>query len=302
MLMNKLCQIHAKVSDLVVIGRVVDSTDKEKKEKKDEEKEGEGFVKQVVLVEIGEAEEGRSVRLWMPWLAPRAGEDLEYWKPQLDEQVCIVVPSGDLQQGIIVGSLYSDKHDFNKGNMPDESYLKRKEAGKIHSRIYGDGTQIDYDKEKHIFELNQRYEPGGELGVDVVSTLQENSSKILVNLKNKYSLEINEVDDSSSFLVDLNNKCRLEMKEASDSSKFLVNLNSKRCLEISEDGDSSRFLVDLNGKCSLEINEDGDGSVDVKVDKKVRLKLSGDGTIYINAEKIKIVADVEVKGKLDVIE
>ncbi len=45
----------------------------------------------------------------LPWLTARAGEDIAWWQPRVDEQVVVLAPSGDLAQGVILPALYQDR-------------------------------------------------------------------------------------------------------------------------------------------------------------------------------------------------
>lgn len=71
---------------------------------------------------------------WLPWLTTRAGQDRTWWAPEVNEQVLVLSPSGELSQGYIVGGIYRDKHPA-PGNSADK-----------HITVYKDGTTISYDR------------------------------------------------------------------------------------------------------------------------------------------------------------
>ncbi|CAE7405628.1 xkdF [Symbiodinium microadriaticum] len=55
---------------------------------------------------------------WLPMLAPRAGNDRVWFPYDVGEQVLVLSPSGDLSQGVILGSLYADAAPQN-GTTPE---------------------------------------------------------------------------------------------------------------------------------------------------------------------------------------
>ena len=102
------------------------------------------------LVKIGVIEEanefdtlfrvrcGKILTNWIPATAIRASNDSDYWTPEVNEQVVILSPAGNLSQGIIIGSLYQTKHPAPAPNK------------EIRRTIYKDGTIVEYDRVKHI--------------------------------------------------------------------------------------------------------------------------------------------------------
>lgn len=72
---------------------------------------------------------------WLPWVAQRAGEDATWWPPEVGEQVVVLSPSGELEQGIVVGSLYY------------QSYPAPADAATIRRIQMGDGAVFEYDRE-----------------------------------------------------------------------------------------------------------------------------------------------------------
>ena len=74
---------------------------------------------------------------WLPIIMPRAGENQHFVCPEINEQVMVLSPSGDLAQGIILGSLNQVKYPLS-GDSVD-----------IHRLTYQDGATIEYDRKKH---------------------------------------------------------------------------------------------------------------------------------------------------------
>lgn len=85
-----------------------------------------------VRVRIGEI-----VTTWLPWMTHRAGGDSDWWAPEIGEQVMVLSPSGELAQGIVLLSLYSDAHPA-PANEPTQ-----------HQSRYADGAVLEYNRESH---------------------------------------------------------------------------------------------------------------------------------------------------------
>ncbi|MCX3065203.1 MULTISPECIES: phage baseplate assembly protein V [unclassified Wolbachia] len=99
-----------------------------------------GLVKEVdyekarVRVKVGEF-----LTDWLPWITYRA----ESWSPpNIDEQVVVLSPFGELSLGVVLPAIYQEKYP------PPEN---KKE---ISSVVFKDGTKLLYDKEKHHFEVD----------------------------------------------------------------------------------------------------------------------------------------------------
>ena len=91
-----------------------------------------------VRIKYGESDfSSAAVTDWLPWLAPRAGGDTQWWPPEIGEQVVILAPSGELSNGIVLGSLYSDAHPAPETD-PDKHLVR-----------YSDGAEISYDRAAH---------------------------------------------------------------------------------------------------------------------------------------------------------
>jgi len=87
-----------------------------------------------VRVESGELLTG-----WLLWQAQRAGYALEWDPPTVGEQVVVVSPGGDPNNGIAIAFIYSTDHPA-----PSSS-------PSLYRRKYPDGTLVDYDHDaKHL--------------------------------------------------------------------------------------------------------------------------------------------------------
>lgn len=88
-------------------------------------------------VQIGDLVTG-----WVPQLALRAGPDRKWWPVEIGEQVLLASPGGDLNQGVILGSLYQSAFPAPG----DRETLDR--------TIYADGTIVEYDRAAHRLTID----------------------------------------------------------------------------------------------------------------------------------------------------
>jgi phage baseplate assembly protein V len=79
---------------------------------------------------------------WLPFATARAGEDRTWNAPEPGEQVLVVAPCGDLNQGIVVGSVYRT------------DYPAPADSADISRTVYKDGAVQEYDRAGHNWLLN----------------------------------------------------------------------------------------------------------------------------------------------------
>ncbi|WP_428243422.1 phage baseplate assembly protein V [Gynuella sp.] len=134
-----------------------------------------------ILVQVGGDTPGSYTRNWMPWLNARAGYDGEWWVPDIDEQVLVVAPSGNLVLGVIVGSIYRGALTFASGangvepraDYPAPLNTLGAEGSDLHTRLYKDGTSISYDRHKHQLEVALKSAPEAEASVSISCVADE---------------------------------------------------------------------------------------------------------------------------------
>jgi phage baseplate assembly protein V len=101
-----------------------------------------GLIKEVdyekarVRVQVGEF-----LTDWLPWITARAGEDISWFAPDIDEQVIVLSPFGELSLGVVLRGIYQEK------------YPAPENKKEINSIKFQDGTKFTYDKEKHHLEI-----------------------------------------------------------------------------------------------------------------------------------------------------
>lgn len=141
-----------------------------------------------VLVHVGGEAPGTFTRTWMPWLVARAGGDAEWWAPDVEEQVMVLAPSGNLSQGIIIGSLLRGGrlHLPTEGEevavAPDSRHAvpDGRGAGPVealaadgHVRVHRDGTTTSYDRGSHVLGVALRTGPDQDAAVRVAAQADE---------------------------------------------------------------------------------------------------------------------------------
>ncbi|MEE9357244.1 MAG: phage baseplate assembly protein V [Sedimenticolaceae bacterium] len=82
----------------------------------------------------------------LPWLTARAGNDRSWWAPEVDEQVIVFSPSGDIAQGVVLTAIYQQLHPAN-GKDPDLCRVDFK-----------DGASIEYNRQSHEMTIHSKGE------------------------------------------------------------------------------------------------------------------------------------------------
>ncbi|MFP3015666.1 MAG: phage baseplate assembly protein V [Wolbachia sp.] len=101
-----------------------------------------GLVKEVdyekakVRVKIGEF-----LTDWLPWITSKAGKDRNWSPPDIDEQVMVFSPLGELSLGVVLAGIYQEKYPAPENKKG------------INSIKFQDGTRLLYDKGKHHLEI-----------------------------------------------------------------------------------------------------------------------------------------------------
>ncbi|WP_424894918.1 phage baseplate assembly protein V [Tepidimonas sp. HKU79] len=89
---------------------------------------------------------GPILTAWLPFATVRAGPDRTWHAPEAGEQVVLVAPGGDLNQAVVVGSLYRD------------AYPPPADSADITRTLWQDGAVMEYDRAQHHWRLSV---PGG---------------------------------------------------------------------------------------------------------------------------------------------
>ncbi|WP_157968302.1 MULTISPECIES: phage baseplate assembly protein V [Cysteiniphilum] len=86
-------------------------------------------------VKIGDNTSG-----WLPWLTQRTGDCVTWWKPSVGEQVMVLSPSGELNNGVVLPAIYTKNQPTLNANE--------------HMTVYKDGTKVSYDYEQKKLSIN----------------------------------------------------------------------------------------------------------------------------------------------------
>lgn len=93
------------------------------------------YAKALVRVKYDEDENGLDVLTgWRPWLTHRASNDISWHAPEINEQVLLLSPSGDIALAIILPAIYQNAHP-NPRTSADKMLLKMQ-----------DGAEFEYDR------------------------------------------------------------------------------------------------------------------------------------------------------------
>lgn len=115
-LLLRVAELERKLTNVLIIGVITDVDND----------------RALVQVTAGELVTG-----WLPWLTQKAGGDITYWSPEINEQVMILSPGGKVEMGVVLPALYQQSADA-LSNAPN-----------IHRTKYKDGAVIEYDRDAH---------------------------------------------------------------------------------------------------------------------------------------------------------
>ena len=96
---------------------------------------------------------GPILTAWLPFATVRAGLDRTWHAPEPGEQVVLVAPCGDLNQAVVVGSLYRD------------AYPPPSDSADISRTEWQDGAALAYDRQLHHWRLS--VPAGGKIVLEV---------------------------------------------------------------------------------------------------------------------------------------
>ncbi|MBU6141288.1 MAG: phage baseplate assembly protein V [Proteobacteria bacterium] len=97
---------------------------------------------------------------WLPWIASNSGSNKDWNPPEIDEQVMILSPCGELNQGVIFPSLYRENAPENSGN--------------IQSITFADGSKISFNRISGNLDLDIK----GSANIKVAGNAQIEAANI----------------------------------------------------------------------------------------------------------------------------
>lgn len=135
----EITELNRRLSNLVRVG-TIEKTD---------------YDSALVRVKIGDILTG-----WLPWLTHRAGNDISWHAPEVGEQVMVLSPSGELNQGVVLKALYQNNA------LPPVADVDK------HHQAYGNGDYQEHDKKQHKDKVVRQGDVSLELGSLDVMTQQ----------------------------------------------------------------------------------------------------------------------------------
>ena len=139
-----------------------------------------------VLVHIGGEEKGSYTRNWMQWISNRSGYDATWCKPEIDEQVVVLAPSGNLKLGVVIGVIprgdwlsFPEKNDFNAAPKAEQKIPDAKLEHQ-HLQVYKDGSRLSYDRQTHALEFLFKEKPEDEPGLDFSISLNGDNGQLTI--------------------------------------------------------------------------------------------------------------------------
>ena len=285
------------LSGIVQIGRIIEETSGDPEEPMD--------MIPRVLVQVGGEDEGSYSRNWMPWVATRAGYDAEWWRPELDEQVLVLAPSGNLAQGIIAGTLYRGTLSFDQkeggefGEIEHRDPIPPEDEQHRHQRIYQDGTRIIYDHGSHQFALSLKQTPEDE--APLVSLTAE-----LMDDKGKLTLLLGTEDEPKlKIIADADQEGDLQIIAAQKTTLIAGSVDDPKVKILADASADGELTIEAQGAVAVSAV----GNVDVTTDGNITLTagatvitVNQDGAVDIDASNndTTIASNIEVTGTLDV--
>ena len=84
---------------------------------------------------------GERLSPWLPWATRRAGGDVDWWAPEVGEQVEVHAPNGEMPAARVWPAWYSDQVP-SPSNTPDIRLIR-----------FGNGTEISHDRANNLLML-----------------------------------------------------------------------------------------------------------------------------------------------------
>lgn len=260
-----------------------------------------------VLVQIGGKSTGSYIRNWLPWTAARAGYDGEWWQPDLDEQVLVLAPSGNVAQGIIIGSLYRGSLTFDSeaGGVTARDPIPGAVEGAaetdkyIHRRVYQDGTSITYDRSIHNLAVALKSAPDATASLRFSAVMEPDGASagtgtatLQIGDKSAPDLDM-KVDTSSGEGGELQLVSTLK-------TRLIAGTVEDPQVTILADAEAEGLVLSV-GDATTNATIAKDGTITLSAGA-TKITMNPDGAVAIDAgsNDITIAGNVKVTGTLDV--
>ena len=117
--LRRLAELERRLANVFLLGTIIDSD----------------YARARVQVKSGALTTG-----WLPWVTMRAGGDVDYWAPEVGEQVVVMSPGGDPELGVVLPALYQNSTPATD-TRPNVRRVR-----------FADGADFSYDRSSN--ELN----------------------------------------------------------------------------------------------------------------------------------------------------
>lgn len=115
---------------------------------------------------------GNVLTNWIPWVTTRAGGDVSFWAPEVDEQVLVFSPGGETSLGVCLPAIYqsaipANADDENKARIDFEN-----------------GSSVEHDRETGVLKVivpndgKVEIQSGGDVTVVASGTLKLQAASI----------------------------------------------------------------------------------------------------------------------------
>lgn len=227
--------LHHRLSRIIAFGKVAETD----------------YDKARVKVTIGEW-----TTTWLPWVTARASNNVNWHAPEVDEQVLVLSPSGDMAQGVVIGAVYQGEqqqqlmNDIEVENRPH-----------VHRTKYQDGTVIEYDRQNNILKADVRGDVQLLVERNLDATVQGNATALV------------EGDLSGT----INGEVQLQAgKSVTATVSENVNLTVSGNLNAQVDGNLD---AQVGGNCNI-------GAANITLDASGSLTLKAGGSLSLTAPSI----------------
>ncbi|UAA38213.1 phage baseplate assembly protein V [Paraneptunicella aestuarii] len=119
-ILQRLAEVERRLANVFVLGTIIETN----------------YDKALVKAKAGNMETG-----WLPWITSRAGNDVDFWAPEVGEQVLIMSPGGDPEFGVILPALYQNNYPATD----NRSTIRRVR--------FADGADFSYDREAKALKI-----------------------------------------------------------------------------------------------------------------------------------------------------
>ncbi len=85
---------------------------------------------------------GERTSPWLPWVTRRSGGDVDWWAPEVGEQVEILAPNGEMNAARVIPAFYSDRVPA-PADSPDIRLIR-----------FGNGTTITHDRAANTLAID----------------------------------------------------------------------------------------------------------------------------------------------------